>query len=464
VDYPTSARWTEEEVAVAKPPVLVGTRAPVFALSCTRGSAQQRQDVTQDDFLNRWLILLFYPRDFSLVCPTELTDVSNRIAEFQKRDCDVLGISTDSLETHERWLTTPSGRGGLGRLHFPLASDESGAVCAAYGVLLPRTHVALRGLFIIDPNGVLQYQAVHNLSVGRSTDEVLRVLDALTTGGYCPAGWTPGAPTIDPGSTLGPESMMGPYRIEAVVGSGSFGTVFRAWDTLLERRVALKVLSPGKTATTDGLLAEARAAAGLNHPNICIVHAIDTAEAAPTIVMEYLDGRPLSSLLEAGPLPRAQAAALGRQVASGMAAAHAHGVVHGDLKPGNIMVTGAETAKIMDFGLARRYAAPHAEEAARPRGISGTPAYMSPEQVRGELPSPASDVFALGLILYEMLTGMKAVATSNVLEALHLIERLDPAVLARQTAAPFADILLEALVRDAARRTIRMEQIAQALA
>src|SRR5262249_17412738 len=138
-------------------------RAPAFALQCTRGAAGTRQHVTQDDFLNRWLVLLFYPRDFSLVCPTEVTALSGRIAEFHKREGDVLGISTDSLETHERWLTAPAVLGGIGSLNFPLASDESGEACAAYGVLVARQNIALRGLFIIDPNGVLQYQVVHNL-------------------------------------------------------------------------------------------------------------------------------------------------------------------------------------------------------------------------------------------------------------------------------------------------------------
>jgi len=446
-----------------KQPAQVGTRAPAFALTCTRGSSSDRQQITQDDFLNRWLILLFYPRDFSLVCPTELTDISSRIGEFQKRDCDVLGISTDSLDTHERWLTSPESLGGLGSLGFPLASDESGEVCTAYGVLVARQHIALRGLFIIDPNGVLQYQVVHNLSVGRSTDEILRVLDALATGGLCPAGWSPGSPTIDPNSTMGPNTMIGPYRIEAVVGSGSFGTVFRAWDTLLERRVALKMLNSSAATLRDTLLAEARAAASLNHPNICAVHGID-AEPACMIIMEYIDGQSLSGLLEGGALSELKASALARQIASAMATAHAQGVVHGDLKPGNIMVTDGDIVKIMDFGLARRQSETAAEAAGRHDGISGTPAYMAPEQTHGEPPSPASDVFALGLILYEMLTGKKVIAATNLSDIFHHINAITPDLLAKDAAEPFAGILGRALVKDAARRTISMEQIAQALA
>ena len=150
-------------------------------------------------------------------------------------------------------------------------------------------------------------------------------------------------------------------------------------------------------------------------------------------------------------MPAEKASALGRQIASAMAAAHAQGVVHGDLKPGNIMVTEAEVAEIMDFGLARRHAEPRSHEGGRPAGISGTPAYMSPEQARGEPPSPASDVFALGLILYEMVSGQKIVTATNLLEAFHRIDAIEPAALASRTAQPFADIFTLALVKDAAR-------------
>src|SRR5262249_36478778 len=132
----------------------VGQRAPDFSLDCTRGTESSRRTVTLADYQNRWLILVFYPRDFSLVCPGELTALSARIKEFHRRGCDMLAVSTDSLETHEKWLATPRSLGGLGELHFPLASDADGAVSRGFGVYLERQHAALRGLFIIDPNGV----------------------------------------------------------------------------------------------------------------------------------------------------------------------------------------------------------------------------------------------------------------------------------------------------------------------
>src|SRR5207244_374450 len=204
-------------------------------------------------------VLMFYPRAFSSVCPTELTALSTRIEEFRGRECDVLAISTDPVGTHERWVATPKAHGGLGELHFPLASDEDGSVCQAYGVYVPRQHVALRGLFIIDPNGVLQYAVVHNLSVGRRAEEILRVLDGLQTGGLCPADWERETPTLDPTQSLGPGSVLGPYRIDVELGRGSFGSVYRAYDTLLERTVALKILRPDGSVLSDAVLREARA-------------------------------------------------------------------------------------------------------------------------------------------------------------------------------------------------------------
>ena len=123
--------------------------------------------------------------------------MSGQIAEFHDRGCDVLGVSTDTVETHEQWLTTPPAQGGLGPIEFSLASDADGAVCKQYGVYVERQHLALRGLFIIDPNSVLQYEVVHSLSVGRSSEEVLRVLEALQSGGLCPGEHEIGQPTID---------------------------------------------------------------------------------------------------------------------------------------------------------------------------------------------------------------------------------------------------------------------------
>jgi serine/threonine protein kinase len=307
----------------------------------------------------------------------------------------------------------------------------------------------------------------HNLNVGRATDEVLRVLDALQTGGLCPGEWTPGEENLDPVRTLGPDSLLGPYRIEAILGTGSFGTVFRAWDTTLERRVALKVLGAGKPGSAAAVLAEARAAASLNHPNICIVHAVDAGELAPMIVMEYVDGEALEDLLEGGPLAAEAAVSYARQIALGMSEAHRQGVVHGDLKPGNIMVTPAGFIKIMDFGLARREAPADGQlpvpNAGGANGMSGTPSYMAPEQVRGLPATGPSDVFSLGLILYEMATGKRAVRESNFLETLRQIDEMDGELLARDAPEPFSTILRQTLIRHPPEQRISMTRIVEML-
>jgi serine/threonine protein kinase len=386
------------------------------------------------------------------------------MADFRNRNCDVLGINTYPIEIHERWMTLPASQGGLGGLSFPLASDEAGEVCRAYGVYSAGQKVALRGLFLIDPNGVLQYSVVHGLTVGRSTDEVLRVLDALQTGGLCPSEWERGDANLDPGRTLGPNMVIGPYRIDAILGSGSFGTVYRARDLMLERSVALKVLSANGAAALETILAEARAAAALNHPNVCIVHSIEQGPLVPMIVMEYIEGESLDRALERGALAGQTAASLGRQIACGMAMAHARGIVHGDLKPANIMVTSEGTAKIMDFGVARRgNLAASGSSDGMSAGLIGTPRYMSPEQARGAPATPASDVFALGLMLYEMATGRKAVQGENLFDTLGQIQQLDSRRYASEVPEPFAKLIGAALARDPEERRITMAEIAAAL-
>jgi serine/threonine protein kinase len=385
----------------------------------------------------------------------------------------VLGVSTDPVDTHERWIAAAPAEGGLGGLNFPLAADEDGAACRAYGVYLERQRVALRGLFLIDPNGVLQYQVVHSLTVGRSVDEVLRVLEGLQMGGLCPAERRPGEPVLDASRELGPNRVLGPYRVEAELGGGSFGTVFRARDLTLDREVALKVLRPGGPVPAAALLSEARAAAAVSHPNVCAIHAVDSSLGAPMIVMEYVAGRPLSQLLGEGAPGTAQAAALGRQIALGMAAAHERGVVHGDLKPANVLVTPAGAVKVVDFGLARRGAPPGAPPAqgeqtllwdpGPPAGISGTPAYMAPEQARGEPATPASDVFSLGVMLYELVTGRRGRAEGTLLELFHRIAREDLTCHLGGVSEPFAAVLRLALAADPAQRRITMAEIATRL-
>ncbi len=446
-------------------PAAVGSLAPDFDLPSTSPEGR----CALSDYSGRWLVLVFYPRDFSLVCPTELSALSTRIDEFNSRGCDVLGVSADTLESHQRWIATPFGQGGLGGLSFPLASDIEGTACRSYGVFLEPQHMALRGLFLVDPNGVLQYAVVHNLSVGRRTDEVLRVLAALQTGGLCAENWTPGDATLNAPRQVGPGSTIAHFRIEEQIGKGSFASVYRAEDTTLRRTVALKILKMDSPAAIDRALDEARSAAALAHPNICTIYSVDDSEGLPVIAMEYLAGRSLAKVIEARPIPPDQAADIVRQIAAGMAVAHEAGVVHGDLKPANVFVTESGTVKVLDFGLSRR-----AQRAKSPDettelmaggsgSVAGTPSYMSPEQAVGEHAEQASDVFSLGTTLYEMLTGHRAFGGENVLQVLGQIRKVDAAKLAADVPEPFRSILAQALVREAARRSITMREIADEL-
>src|SRR5262249_23958523 len=159
-------------------------------------------------------IVVFYPHDFSMVCPTELLALSQKADEFRSQGCELLGVSCDPIESHIQWLATPQDRGGVNSLTFPLASDEDGTTARDYGVYLEFQRVALRGLFMIDPNGVLQYQAVHNLSVGRRTDDILRIFRALHSGGLCGENWTTPVHSIDPSLLLVPGYRFGPFVIE----------------------------------------------------------------------------------------------------------------------------------------------------------------------------------------------------------------------------------------------------------
>ena len=490
---------------------MVNHQAPNFALECIDWENLRERSVRLGDYTGEWLILLFYPRDFSFVCPTELIAFSAQAGEFSKRHCKILGISVDSLALHREWLETPRENGGLGPLQFPLASDVKGQAARAYGVWDGDKQVAQRGLFIIDPEGVLQYAVVHNLNVGRTPNEVLRVLDALQTGGLCPATWTSADGTLDPESVLKPGQVLGHYRIGRLLGDGTFGSVFAAWDLRLERDVAIKLLKRDLATSREAVLAEARSAARLTHPNICTIYSVDEEDGLPSIAMEYLPGQHLGDLLKQ-PLPEARVRSLGGQIASGMAAAHAQGIVHGDLKPANVIVMPSDVVKLLDFGLARTYRATavkvgtalsrageanllidHSEDEdpttiiqfeqsgrknaedsfsvedtllendGRAFGLTGTPAYMSPEQGQALPATPESDVFSLGLILYEMLTGRRALAENNLLKLLlHLQDESLAEELSSQVPDSFRDLLSSMLAYVPANRP-NMSTIAQQL-
>jgi peroxiredoxin (alkyl hydroperoxide reductase subunit C) len=179
---------TENTVTLAK----VGQPAPDFNMPSTKNIDTLSENVKLADYKGKWLILLFYPLDFTFVCPTELIHFSDRLEEFQGVGAEVLGISTDSVHSHRAWLKTPQDKNGIEGVKYPIASDVGGKLAKAYNILVDEANIALRGLFIINPEGVLQYSVIHDLNIGRSVDETLRVLQGLQTGGLCSADWKPG--------------------------------------------------------------------------------------------------------------------------------------------------------------------------------------------------------------------------------------------------------------------------------
>jgi peroxiredoxin (alkyl hydroperoxide reductase subunit C) len=177
----------------------VGQPAPDFNMPSTKNIEKLNENVELNDYKGRWVVLLFYPLDFTFVCPTELTSFSDRYEDFEGIGAAVIGVSTDSVHSHRAWLKTPRDKGGVEGLRYPLASDITKSVARDYGVLIEDKGVALRGLFVIDPEGTLRYAVVHDLNVGRSADETLRVIQALQTGGLCQADWRPGQETLQVG-------------------------------------------------------------------------------------------------------------------------------------------------------------------------------------------------------------------------------------------------------------------------
>ena len=175
---------------------MVGHPAPDFDMPSTKNIQSLDENVKLSDYRGKWLVMVFYPLDFTFVCPTELTAFSDHYDDFQGVGAEVLGISTDSVYSHRAWLQTPRDKNGIEGLKYPLAADMGGGVSRDYGVLLEDKGIALRGLFIIDPEGVLRYKVVHDLNIGRSVDETMRVIQALQTGGLCQAEWRPGQETI----------------------------------------------------------------------------------------------------------------------------------------------------------------------------------------------------------------------------------------------------------------------------
>jgi len=180
---------------------LVTQQAPDFTAQAVT-SSNGFEEVTLSSLRGKYVVLFFYPLDFTFVCPSEIVAFDSKLEEFTKRNCDIVSVSVDSQYTHLAWKSTPRTEGGLGQVRFPMVADLDKSIARAYGVLLEKPGVALRGLFLIDKDGVVRHEVINDLPLGRNVDEALRVLDALQfteeNGEVCPANWRPGEEAMKP--------------------------------------------------------------------------------------------------------------------------------------------------------------------------------------------------------------------------------------------------------------------------
>ena len=263
---------------------------------------------------------------------------------------------------------------------------------------------------------------------------------------------------------------IGRYALKQQLGEGGLGTVYAAYDPILSRTIAVKTLhlsvAEGDRATLDALfLNEARAAAGLNHPNIVTVYDAGLSEQGVYIAMERLRGRDLRQLLANGWRPDiVQTAQIMRRVSDALSYAHAKGVIHCDIKPANIFMVGRTLPKVVDFGIAR---VAHGQDIPALEGVvAGSPHYLAPEQLRGETVDRRCDVYALGVVMYELLTHRKAFDGKSLQEIVHAVEHTRPAApreMRPEVPAGLSDITMRAIAHDPAQRYRSARQMSQAL-
>src|SRR5437867_2161474 len=281
----------------------------------------------------------------------------------------------------------------------------------------------------------------------------------------------------------GAPARVGPYRIEREIARGGMGIVYLARDTRLDRAVAIKALPDDVAADPDRLARferEAKVLASLNHPNVAGIYGVEESEGRRYLALEHVEGETLAARLVRGPLPLAEAQEICLQVAAGVEAAHENGVIHRDLKPGNVMITPGDHVKVLDFGLAKGKVAEESgivppplladsptlssptlshsptfhSPATLPGVILGTAAYLSPEQARGKAVDRRTDIWSFGCVLYECLTGKRAFEGETVSDTIAkiLVQDLDWSKLPKSTTPRIRELLKRCLEKDPKRR------------
>src|SRR5512136_1983547 len=274
--------------------------------------------------------------------------------------------------------------------------------------------------------------------------------------------------------SLAAGSHVGPYEILAAIGAGGMGEVWRAHDTRLDRDVALKVLPAdalGDDTARARLVREARLASKLNHPHICTVYEVGESDDQTYIAMELVEGQPLSARVAEGPLPVEQILRYGQQMADALAHAHGRGVVHRDFKSANVVVTPEGQVKVLDFGLAKRLTGEDLAEATTvsrhsltaPGVVAGTLAYMAPEQLKGQPADARSDIWALGVVLYELAAGQRPFQGQTGFELTAAILSQPVPSVPSSVPAPVAGVIDRCLAKEPGERYQQGREVGAAL-
>ena len=261
---------------------------------------------------------------------------------------------------------------------------------------------------------------------------------------------------------------VGRYRVLSLIGAGGMGEVYLGDDAKLGRRVAIKILPEAVSRDTEAklrMLREARAVAALDHPNVCTIYEVGEHEGRPYIAMQFVDGETLFDRLKQSRLSLSECLDVGTQIAAALDEAHSHGVIHRDIKPMNIMLTPRGQVKVLDFGLAKfdGRADPSTDLKSRTGIVTGTAPYMSPEQLRGAPVDARSDIFSLGVVLYEMATGTRPFERPSTVSTITAILFEDPEPIAEAAFQPLASIVRRALAKEPSKRYATAAMLLEAL-
>lgn len=273
----------DDRIVYPAPRAFVGEPAPEFVAPAVVDG--EIRSIKLSDYRGKYVVLFFYPKDFTFVCPTEIIAFSDRAKEFEALNCQLIAASTDTEECHLAWVKTPRSKGGLGYMQIPLLADTTKEISARYGVLLERAGIALRGLFVINPQGVVQQVTVNDLPIGRSVDETLRLLQAIQFhaehGEVCPADWKPGERTIvaDPDRSMEYFSQVAEHSSDGGEYAGVASVSSRAeYDAAIsgDRPAVVDYMAPwcGKCRMIAPLVSELAA----KHPDLAFVKVDTTLE------------------------------------------------------------------------------------------------------------------------------------------------------------------------------------------